>query len=59
MARDKDEIRAEILEEIDSATAPHKMGWEEARDFLAELDADIRSRIEALTDENEETEDEG
>lgn len=53
MARDSDEKRSEILEEIDSATAPGKMTWQEAKGFLEELVTDLEGRIEALKEENE------
>lgn len=55
--RDADDKRAEIMEDVDSATAPGKMTWQEAKAFLEEMVTDLEARIEALKEENEETED--
>lgn len=49
-----DSEREAILEQIDRATAPGKMTWTEAKEFLEELATDIDGRIEALKEENED-----
>lgn len=45
--------REQILDDIDEATEPKQMSWQEAVEFLGELSADIKQRIETLHEENE------
>jgi hypothetical protein len=43
--------KTEILDLIDKASAPDKMGKREAIDFMDDLIGDLRVRVEALEDE--------
>jgi hypothetical protein len=45
--------REQILDDIDDATVPDKMSWQEAIQFLEELSSDLAGRIETLREENE------
>ncbi len=47
------QIRSEIVERIDEATAPERFTPESALEFLGELTADLEGRMQALREEND------